>query len=291
MLQLVATHGRDNPFGNRLDMEEQFENALRVGLDRVGADYAMEVPFRFAFYGDLWRPDGRSEWEGEEGAKDLAALELTTELELELAQELVERAGLLEAGEKALWDDLPHLVAEIEKRLPGVVSQGLLERFASDTAEYFSFSKLRTLTMQRVATQIEQAGGEVVLLAHSMGTIVGYDLLMSRPDLPVVGYITFGSPLGFRVVLDRVGGANGTAPFPPNLPRWFNIYNQQDLVASVRLLEPLYISEDGRRVEDVDTGKMRKPSLFNLFAGHQPGDYLSSKAMGNAIRALVDSHS
>ena len=158
---------------------------------------------------------------------------------------------------------------------------------AADTGEYLGNETLRGLTIDRVRGKVEAAKGEVLLLAHSMGTIVCYDMLMRYPELPVRSYISFGSPLGMRAIMSTVG-VRRSAPFPPKLPRWINVYNQEDLVASVRLLAPLYKSEDGRQVEDLYTGRMRSPTITDLMKGHNPADYLSSLALANAARSVLE---
>lgn len=48
-------------------------------------------------------------------------------------------------------------------------------------------------------------GWNICLLAHSMGTIIAYDVLLhSTPQLPVHTLISFGSPMGFPVIRKHI---------------------------------------------------------------------------------------
>jgi hypothetical protein len=79
----------------------------------------------------------------------------------------------------------------------------------------------------------------ILILAHSMGTIIAYDVLLHVvPDIPIHTLITFGAPLGFPVVIKKIKqelnlGADGAAqplPTPPCLQRrWLNFSDLDDV--------------------------------------------------------------
>ena len=99
--------------------------------------------------------------------------------------------------------------------------------------------------------------------------------------------VTFGSPIGTATCRKHVANAAGQTPFPPRLPRWLNLFYRQDIATVVRLLAPFFPSGDGRSVEDRETiGRPVGPA--NPAGGHDPLIYLSSIAMGESVRALVD---
>lgn len=81
-------------------------------------------------------------------------------------------------------------------------------------------------------------GDSVLLIGHSMGSIIAYDALWElwheeglrgRVDL----FLTLGSPLGMRYVQRRLVGFQGNAlrRFPGNIRRWKNITTEGDLTA------------------------------------------------------------
>ncbi len=313
---LVGVHGMEDPTDSGLELADQYENATRIGLDRVGADYALTIPFRFAFYGDLWQAHEAGLRWGDPIRKldrfgpfmqlyplDTVGDPSHAEIEVGLALELLASARIPIRGIRADYvltnPTLATLLAEMERNMPGVAAKGVLWNFATTVASYLTEPDLREMLLSRLAVEIEGKHEEVVLLAHGLGSITCYELLMRYPDLPVRCLVTLGSPLGLEIV--RVALAEvldlddemdeGMLLFPSRLPRWINLYNSADSVASPNLLSPLYKPQsryDSRRVEDIDTGKPRPPSVTNLFAGHHPATYLSSKVGGMVIRSVVE---
>ena len=83
------------------------------------------------------------------------------------------------------------------------------------------------------------AGDRILLIGHSMGSIIAYDTLWElwhaeknpgRIDM----LLTLGSPLGMRFVQNRLLGFHNNEPerrFPGNIRRWVNIAAQGDLTA------------------------------------------------------------
>lgn len=81
-------------------------------------------------------------------------------------------------------------------------------------------------------------GRSICLLAHSMGSIIAYDVLLhAQPAIPVHTLITFGSPLGFPVVRKMIrnelklsGEGDDMLPTPETIEhRWFNFSDLDDV--------------------------------------------------------------
>ncbi len=211
MLRLIATHGRGQEFAIPATLERDWEDALRYGLERAGAPYAGSILITYVHWGGLWRPDERDE-------RTIEAAEpgAPTSFQQALAAEMLAASGAQAAvsaeAERFGWDSLTALVAFLEGNAPG--GGHFLRWFLADVDRYFSDLSLRERALARLEERIRQAGGDTVLLAHSMGSIIGYDLLRRRPDLPVYGFVSFGSPLGFATVRERLAGSDGATPFP-----------------------------------------------------------------------------
>lgn len=284
---LVVTHGRDQPFEVPGNEGLEWENSLRFGLERVDAPYAKTIPYTFAFYGVVWR----DALEQRAGERALGGGPVQTRaLQIELARELATTAGLkppdqAPEGEKDFWDMLAATVRLVGNHLG--VQEAILKNFLADLAQYLSNNRLRNLVLDRIQHVILEAGGDVVLLGHSMGSIVSYDLVKRHPDLPVVGLVTFGSPMGLEGIRQHVGDAPGTTPFPPRLPCWINIYNREDIATLIPKLAPFFPSTDGRVIDDREAVGA-PPSVTDLARGHEPKVYLSSLTMGQAVRSIVD---
>ncbi|MFC5749921.1 hypothetical protein [Actinomadura rugatobispora] len=91
-----------------------------------------------------------------------------------------------------------------------------------------------------VTTAIRERGGSgepVIVVAHSLGSVVVYEALWACPELRVDLLVTLGSPLGMpNVVFDRLQPApsQGWGERPPGVRRWINLADAGDLVALPR---------------------------------------------------------
>ena len=74
-------------------------------------------------------------------------------------------------------------------------------------------------------------GKEAVVVSHSLGTVVAYNVLMSRsapfPDVKVPLFVTLGSPLAVNAVKSRVRPHT----FPTPVGKWYNAMDPDDVVA------------------------------------------------------------
>ncbi len=83
----------------------------------------------------------------------------------------------------------------------------------------------------------------VLLIAHSMGSVIAYDSLwelshIARDRAQVDLLLTMGSPLGQRYIQNRLKGAgkSGYGRYPANIRRWKNLAAVGDLTALDRQL-------------------------------------------------------
>ncbi|WP_315709875.1 alpha/beta fold hydrolase [Brenneria uluponensis] len=71
-----------------------------------------------------------------------------------------------------------------------------------------------------------------IIVAHSLGTIVAYNVLMDRHDRSNIRkLITVGSPLGIEAVLQRLPSDSPPRKAPAGVPYWFNARDERDVVA------------------------------------------------------------
>ena len=89
---------------------------------------------------------------------------------------------------------------------------------------------------QRLRDQLNRAGGPVIVVAHSQGSMIAYDVLrrLRRADITVPLLVTLGSPLGLaevRHVLCRWARTQAL-PIPRCVDRWINVADRLDVVAA-----------------------------------------------------------
>jgi hypothetical protein len=89
-----------------------------------------------------------------------------------------------------------------------------------------------------VRNAIAGTDGPVIMVSHSLGTIIAYDLLREtglNRDIPL--FVTAGSPLGVQEIQDLVA-----APLrvPAGVAAWCNVCDARDLVALDSTIRPEY---------------------------------------------------
>ncbi|MEZ4388907.1 MAG: hypothetical protein R3D98_15285 [Candidatus Krumholzibacteriia bacterium] len=80
------------------------------------------------------------------------------------------------------------------------------------------------------------AGEPLVIVGHSLGGVITYDLLSHfRPDLQVDLLVTVGSQVShfeeIKLFKQSQPGAGGLIPRPANIKRWLNVYDAVDIFA------------------------------------------------------------
>jgi hypothetical protein len=178
---------------------------------------------------------------------------------------------------------------EIASWLPGPAKEAIIKRAAME-AYYFLFDKeyvrpadskkfkVRTelRRLLREALQAAQTKAEkTILVTHSMGTMIAYDVLRNDDSCPPVDTLfTLGSPLGVQEVQDElVATARKSVDFPAaTLRRWVNVYDPLDIVCGADpILANDFTPVDGKSVEDVkesNWGSWRH-TITHYFAGQR----------------------
>lgn len=98
---------------------------------------------------------------------------------------------------------------------------------------YLKDNGTRALTMRRILDELPQTG-RLVIVGHSLGSVIAADLLRRLPvGLEVVGLVTIGSPLASRR-FDVDDLRHSLKDPPANLGWWVNFWNGPDPVVANR---------------------------------------------------------
>ena len=138
-----------------------------------------------------------------------------------------------------LGDMLPFLIPHLATETMEVHLRDL-RRYLRDENGIATHTR-RMLKMRLRAA--DEAGHPVLLVAHSMGSVIAYDSLWemshsSRDHLRLDMLLTMGSPLGQRFMQKRLKGAGqpGYACYPTNIRHWKNLAAIGDLTSLDRVL-------------------------------------------------------
>lgn len=105
--------------------------------------------------------------------------------------------------------------------------------------QYLGNADVRAQVLHLILQKLP-AAGQIVIIGHSLGSVIAADLLQRLPTgLEVVGMITIGSPLASgRFDVDKL--RDSMQEPPTNLAWWVNFWNVLDPVAAHRGLSSVY---------------------------------------------------
>jgi hypothetical protein len=300
---VVYVHGNGN---------KPAKDPLKRTWDRALFGEAAGSPSRMAYWADLRYPsplpdpdaDGLESVAAEESIGDQALhpAELIVEALMEAhANTLVETpapGGTMPTGDTAQGGALDSWLQEMayvadavvqgeaqppsdEEALPlpravrVAIFRALVKRTFADVYAYF-FGGAGDAMRDRLRSTLAGVDGPVVVIAHSLGSIIAYDVLREAGparDIPLL--VTVGSPLGVTEIQDLV-----TTPLrvPDGVTAWRNVADGRDLVALDRTIRPEYAPAD--RTTDF--------LVVNDSENHHGiRQYLSTAPVRDAVHALV----
>lgn len=170
--------------------------------------------------------------------------------------------------------------------LPGflrrLITRNLTRLLLRDVNDFLFHADRRDAMEKALLDRLDAGGGPFVVIAHSQGSMIAYDVLrrLKRSQVDVPLFLTIGSPLGITEVQDVIRQwTGGRLPFPPCVQRWVNIADRLDPVAIDN-----DISNDFEGMID------NPPGIVNLDSPRHPHSgtgYLGTRQVREAVREAV----
>lgn len=165
------------------------------------------------------------------------------------------------------------------------ISDMVIRRYFRDLETYYSEEShgenelkylAKNLIRERLVNTLKKYNGhEIMLIGHSMGSIIAYDVLtFMMPQIDIHTFVTIGSPLGFPVVQGRIAAewlSRRLVPpklkTPPGVKKhWYNLADLKDKIALIydmsENFQPNYrgvIAEDFVVYNDYQSNKVYNP--------------------------------
>lgn len=264
---LILIHGRSFKPAEEF-LRDNWLKALRLGLERDHDDETVAaydaVAKRFVYYGDesnaFLRASGL-DYDAAADAEDRAACLQRLSRHPASAFEGDKGRQVYDALEgksslKELGADLlsgPLSLFGLGERAAGLVAPDMPHYWNPDEA----FGSAVRWRLTEPLLEALAAGDDVLLLSHSLGSIIAYDVLwkfsyygeyqaLRRDGRPLETLVTMGSPLGDRNVQSNLKGARaqGRRRYPTFLRRWVNIAAEDDYISHDET-----VGDDFRRME------------------------------------------
>jgi V8-like Glu-specific endopeptidase len=286
---LVFLHGRDQQKNDPAVLRRSWTAGLNHGLTLASLPPLDPEDVWFPFYGtrlnDLVsgrestaEPLGLDQVSAAAAAEVFAAESPTGSYE-RLLYEAAARAGMPQNGPATTEGFGAGLVGALHRPLSWLAARSDLDEwtiatFLRDVDLYLDDSTVREAVLDSV-TETMPTSGELVLVTHSLGTVVGMDLLTRIPDgLDPVLLVTAGSPLGLDGVNERL--LTRGPHQPPRVRNWLNVWCPTDAVAV------------GCPLEDERWGKLSQLAVPNgRDRAHKIEEYLGHAGPAREIRSAL----
>ena len=271
MARIVGVHGVGKQRLGSNTLLKDWEPALADGLDRAGGPQLVSGDLHMAVYGDLFRPAGHTLAVGDPmfTADDVDEPEAELLMQWWAACARVDPAvpppgaDTLARSPRAAQTALRVLQ---HSRFFGGLSLRALVFDLKQVRRYLTDEDLRVAARRKVE---EAIGPDTrVVVAHSLGSVVAFEALCERPGHGVRALVTLGSPLGMRMVVDRLRPGPETWP---GTASWTNVVDEGDVVAAVKDLSLFF-----------GTGVVGKV-VHNGSHAHDATLYLTAKETGEAV--------
>lgn len=276
-MRLAFIHGINNEDNSAESIRENWWAAIEEGWRKLGLTPKSCPPIDVGYYANVLaeavagRHPGAIAQGGNEASRSAAldflrayqeAARISDE-ELSLALEMSgRRPDVVEQGR--LLEYMVDVAAAIETVLPRH-GKFLADRFLVQAGHYIEDAGLASQIGLIVRKAVfDNRDGPVVLVSHSLGTVVSYKLLAEarQETRQVPLFITLGSPLGIGM-MKRILPVRTTVPAPP-IGTWVNGFRQDDFVSLGRALVKGALGFDG--VVNISEGLVEEDDKHSISA-------------------------
>jgi hypothetical protein len=243
-MKLILIHGRAQGGKDHISLRKTWIATLEAGLKKSGLSLPVSnEDVIFPFYGDLLDklvdeynvPVETIIKRGVESNSTDARffhdflLEVADNSNISLQEIAEEKTTEITERGPLNWEWVHSILKAIDKKSSW--SEASLKKFTYDVFLYLTIPAIRQEINENVISSF--ANETCVVVGHSLGSIVSYNLLRESSSIKAFKFITVGSPLGINAVKKYLKS-------PIKMPDcvkngWFNAYDERDIVA----LKPL----------------------------------------------------
>jgi len=237
---LLLVHGRGQGEFAAQDLLDLWLQSIAIGIGASVGELVAQFDVRMPFYGarldeithaaaDLVKL-GSAHREGLSAQSDFALFQHAHVREVQQRHNLSDDAlralgngpGEAPAISGSSW---VHAVLRALDRIPGLSGE-MLERLTYDVWLYMREAGVRA-QINRIVEEHLAPGARAIVIGHSFGSVIAYDILKDRRDITVPLFVTLGSPLGIHSI------RQGLEPVrhPHCVREWFNAFDRRDLIA------------------------------------------------------------
>lgn len=225
-----------------------------------------------------------------QGVEPLLPPDATKQRERDVLERIAEqtlKSGNATAGSVAVADYGARVLL-LPKPLRDFITRRITKALLKDVHEYLFVAERREIMRESVLARLRTGGGPFVVVAHSQGSMIAYDVLsgLNPQEYEIDLFVTIGSPLGLEEVQDQLktitGQKRGLA-VPAVVKRWINIADPLDPVCADKRLSGDYSATNGVAVEDFLEWNKDSPR-----DPHSGTGYLQLSQVRGPVRDTID---
>jgi len=297
---IIGIHGLGNK-PPRLVLEYWWKKALREGLRDIGCEH-LTISFKMVYWADILHGHSLKPW-----IRNKEHPLYLDEPYRPRGKNIARRPGKIRSAiykylEKQL--DKIFLNDDMTVNFAGVTDK-IIHRYFRDLETYYSNESIivtssgllaRDAIRERLAAVLSKyRRKDIMLIAHSMGSIVAYDVLTKAlPRIKIHTLVTIGSPLGLPVIVSRIfseqiktKGKVNKLKTPENvLHHWYNLSDLEDRVALDHTLADDY-GANSKQVRAVDIEVYNDYEINSERNPHKSYGYLRTPEMARIISTFL----
>lgn len=260
---IIGIHGLGNKPEKKL-LENWWIESINEGLQRIHSPLK-KFKFEMVYWADVVHPvpespfidDREDELYLNEPYMPASQFKATPQKKISLSEKFIRYIGS-QLDRIFLKDDMTLNFVGVTNRIIRKYFKDLQMYFSNEliTGKGENFSVRWAISDRLISVLKKHQKDKIILLAHSMGSIIAYDVLIHNTHLKIDTFITFGSPLGLPIITSRLyeekkNKSSLTAP-DNILTKWYNLADLRDYVAlDYTLGDDFIANKNGLIAEDI----------------------------------------
>jgi len=258
---IIGIHGLGNKPEADL-LKKWWLDSIKEGLNKSGLIYE-HIPFELVYWADILHPQPESLHVDDHEDPLYISEPYTPSQPLE--DKKPEPENLSARIFKYIEEQLDKIFLRDDMTLNfNNVTDRIIHNYFRDLEVYYSNQSIdqhnpdilaRVAIRKRLLDILKKhATDEILLLCHSMGSIIAYDVLINHHDeCSISTFVTIGSPLGIPIIISRIFKEQQSLRVPVNIKKnWYNLSDPEDLVAMDHTLEDDFpVNQNNIKIQDM----------------------------------------
>lgn len=181
----------------------------------------------------------------------------------------------LDSARSGLFDNLDDIIDSTKQHFgSGKLADFILKKKLKELSSYYKNTQTRNALRKQLKDEIlKHRDKRIMILSHSMGSIIAYDVLREigkqHATLNINHFVTFGSPLGLPYVKNKIREENNLVRTPSIVKKWSNFADKRDIVAlDTHLADDYFANDNGIQVKDDLVANDWKEGLYHKSYGY-----------------------